>query len=65
MAGSRFTEDDPEEQEVIASINKMFKNHMKMITIPFRTLNMFLRLTEYDENLKLYKIQRAYVLKQI
>ena len=65
VAGSRFTEDDPEEQEVIASINKMFKNHMKMITIPLRILKMFPKFTEYDENVKLYKVQRAFVLKQI
>ena len=65
VAGSRFTEDGPEEQEVIDSINKMFKDHMKMITIPLGVLKMFSNLTGYDENVKIYKVQRAYVLKQI
>ena len=65
VARGRFTKDDPVGQEVIAFINKMFKCYMKMIMIPLRILKMFPKLTEYEENVKIYKVQRDYVLKQI
>ena len=65
VTGSRFTEDDNEGQRVIASINTMFKSYMKLFFTPYRILKMFPKLTVYEEQVEIFKIQRNFVLKQI
>jgi len=65
VAGSRFTEDDPEGMEMVASVNKVFKCLMKMELVPLKLLKMFPRVTEYEDNVKIYDIQRRFILREI
>eukprot|EP00092_Neocalanus_flemingeri_P003772 GFUD01004058.1.p1 GENE.GFUD01004058.1~~GFUD01004058.1.p1 ORF type:complete len:486 (-),score=123.42 GFUD01004058.1:441-1898(-) len=65
VAGNRFSKDDPEGMEMVASVCKMFKCHMKMVLVPFKILKMFPKATEFDENTKIYNIQRRYISREI
>ena len=65
VAGSRFTEDDPEGMEMVASVNKVFKCLMKMELVPLQLLKMFPRVTEYEENVRIYEVQKKFIFKEI
>merc|ERR1719352_560874 len=51
--------------EMVASVNGTFKDFLKMDFLPMFILKTFPKLTGYEENVKLYKIQKGYILKQI
>eukprot|EP00092_Neocalanus_flemingeri_P018174 GFUD01019671.1.p1 GENE.GFUD01019671.1~~GFUD01019671.1.p1 ORF type:complete len:482 (+),score=104.99 GFUD01019671.1:156-1601(+) len=65
VAGSRFTPEDPEGMEMVASVNRLFKDLVKMAVIPLKLMKMFPKLTDYADNVKVYEIQKKYIFKQI
>ena len=50
---------------MVASVNKTAKGFMKMELIPLKLLKMFPRVTEYEENVKIYDIQRRFIFREI
>merc|ERR1719483_911920 len=50
---------------MVFSVNKTFKSHVKMNVIPLRILKLFPKITEYDENVEIYNIQKRYISKAI
>eukprot|EP00091_Calanus_sinicus_P017336 TRINITY_DN3743_c0_g1_i5.p1 TRINITY_DN3743_c0_g1~~TRINITY_DN3743_c0_g1_i5.p1 ORF type:complete len:349 (-),score=66.23 TRINITY_DN3743_c0_g1_i5:512-1558(-) len=65
LAGKRFDENDPKGMEMVASVNGTFKDFLKMDFLPMIILKTFPKVTGYEENVKLYNIQKGYILKQI
>ena len=65
VASTRFTEEDPEGQQMIESVNKMFKCYLKMILVPLKILKMFPKLTEYEDNVDILNVQKRFVSEQI
>ena len=65
VAGKRFTQDDPEGMEVVASVNEQFKIGIKLILIPLAILKMFPNLANYKESVNLYDVQKTYIMKEI
>ena len=65
VAGDRFTPDDSEGMEMIESVNRMFKITFKMDVIPLQIMKMFPKLTDYQEMIDIYDIQKRYIFKQI
>lgn len=65
VAGKRFDEDDPEGMEMVASVNGTFKDFLKMNFLPLIILKTFSKITSYEENVKIFNIQKGYIFKQI
>ena len=65
VAGKRFDEDDPEGMEMVDSVNGTFKDWLKMDFLPLIILKTFSKITNYEENVKIFGIQKGYIFKQI
>ena len=50
---------------MIESVNRMFKITFKMDVIPLQIMKMFPKLTDYQEMIDIYDIQKRYIFKQI
>jgi len=65
VAGTRFHEENYEDDKMIGSVNKLVKSHMKMNLIPLNILKMYPKLTEYEDNVEIYRIVKKFIAKQI
>ena len=65
VAGSRFTPDDPEGMEMVAAIDLIFKNTLKVNMIPLKILKKFPSLADYETVVKAYDDMKRYIMKII
>ena len=64
-AGERFTPDDPEGMEMLASVNSQFEIACNMDAFPLQVLKMFPKATNYSEMARIIATQKSFILKQI
>jgi cytochrome P450 len=65
VAGSRFTPDDPEGMEMLASVNRQFEIVFNMDVFPLKIMKMFPKATNYEEMANILATQKRFILKQI
>ena len=59
VAESRFTQEEPEGMEVVASVNEMFKSGLKTALILLPILKMFTKLADYKASINIYDVQKS------
>eukprot|EP00092_Neocalanus_flemingeri_P011092 GFUD01011940.1.p1 GENE.GFUD01011940.1~~GFUD01011940.1.p1 ORF type:complete len:480 (+),score=113.71 GFUD01011940.1:179-1618(+) len=65
VAGQRFTPDDPEGMEMLASVNRQFEIIFNMEVFPLKIMKMFPKATNYAEMVNILDTQKRFIMKQI
>ena len=65
IAGSRFTPEDPEGMEMGASVDLIFKNHLRVSLYPLKLMKTFPSLADYEVTVKAYDAMKHYIMKTI